>query len=430
MKKIISNKIVRYVFFILIGLLAGWLIFSSSDNEENATTSTTENDKTTIWTCSMHPQIRKTKPGKCPICGMDLIPLNSIVTATDSGSIHMSADAIALANILTSKVAKQKPVKEIRLYGKVQADESLIQSQVSHISGRIEKLMISFTGEPIYKGEVVAKIYSPELVVAQKELIETAKNKATEPSFYEAAKEKLLLLKMTEDQIKTIESSGTVQTNVDITSDTYGYVTEKNVNVGDYVTSGSVLFEVADLSTVWVEFDAYESDLMFISKGDKITYSLQSLPGKTFTGLISYIDPTLEAKTRVAKVRVEVSNAAGTLKPEMFATGIIDANISQYANSIIIPSSAVLWTGKRSIVYVKTTVNDESVFTLREVELGPSLGSSYVITSGLTEGEEIVTQGTFSVDAAAQLEGKKSMMNTETDTTTKSSGNTMPGMNM
>ncbi len=196
------------------------------------------------------------------------------------------------------------------------------------------------------------------------------------------------------------------------------------------MSQGTVLFDIADLSQVWVMFDAYESDLMFLSKGDKITFAIQALPGKTFTGSIAFIDPVIDTVTRVAKVRVEVNNAAGSLKPEMFATGIVKANLAEYANSIIIPRSAVLWTGKRSIVYVRKLVNEESVFSMREIELGPMLGNSYVVTDGLSEGEEIVTQGTFSVDAAAQLEGKPSMMNAKSENIQKKKSNTMEGMKM
>jgi len=419
MKKLFAKQYIRYGLFIIIGLFVGWLIFHSSKNKtEESESSSATTPKAAIWTCSMHPQIRMDKAGKCPLCGMDLIPLVQGSVVVDSNSIHLSKEALELANVLTSVVSRQKPIKEIRLYGKVEADESLTQSQVAHISGRIEKLYVSFTGEKIYKGQTIAKVYSPELVTAQKELLETAKIKETEPAYYEAAKEKLLLLKLTEKQISTIESSGIVQNNFDIISDTYGIVTSKNVKVGDYISQGSVLYEVADLSTVWVKFDAYESDLLFISKGDKITYSFQGIPGKTFSGFISFIDPVIDPVTRVASVRIEVNNAAGSLKPEMFATGILKADLTEYANSIIIPRTAVLWTGKRSIVYVKKPDSEESVFTLREVELGPMLGNSYVITSGLTEGEEIVTQGAFSVDAAAQLEGKPSMMNNTYDSST------------
>jgi Cu(I)/Ag(I) efflux system membrane fusion protein len=171
-----------------------------------------------------------------------------------------------------------------------------------------------------------------------------------------------------------------------------------------------VLYEVSDLSRVWVLFDAYESDLPFLSKGDKVEFNIQALPGSTFTGNIAFIDPVIDPVNRVAKVRVEISNPGAKLKPEMFATGTVKANLDQYADQMVVPRSAVLWTGKRSVVYVKQP-GDEPIFHLRQVELGPMLGNSYVITGGLSEGEEIVTEGAFSVDAAAQLEGKPSMMN-------------------
>ncbi|NTW32838.1 MAG: efflux RND transporter periplasmic adaptor subunit, partial [Bacteroidetes bacterium] len=320
--------------------------------------------------------------------------------------------------------------KEIRLYGKVEANESLTQSQVAHISGRIEKLLVNFTGEEIYKGQTLAQLYSPELITAQQELIETVKMKTTEPTYYEAAKEKLLLLKLTKTQISAIEKSGSIQNYFEIYSDTKGVVISKQVKVGDYVSQGTVLFEVADLTQVWVMFDAYESDIMFLSKGDKISFTVQAQPGKIFTGNIDFIDPVIDPITRVAKVRVGINNTNGNLKPEMFVTGVVKANLTEYVNSIIIPRSAVLWTGKRSIVYIKKLVNEESVFSIREIELGPMLGNSYVITSGLTEGEEIVTQGTFSVDAAAQLEGKPSMMNTKGESASKKDSNSMKGMKM
>jgi len=199
---------------------------------------------------------------------------------------------------------------------------------------------------------------------------------------------------------------------MEITSNASGIVTARRVNNGDYVGQGSVLYEVADLSHVWVLFDAYESDLAFLQKGNKIEFTLQAIPGTSFSGNIAFIDPVIDPLNRVAKVRVEINNPGSKLKPEMFATGSVKANLDQYANQLVIPRSAVLWTGKRSVVYVKRP-GDEPIFAIREIGIGPMLGNSYVVTDGLKEGEEIVTEGAFSVDAAAQLEGKPSMMNQE-----------------
>jgi Cu(I)/Ag(I) efflux system membrane fusion protein len=199
------------------------------------------------------------------------------------------------------------------------------------------------------------------------------------------------------------------------------------VNTGDHVAQGTVLFDIADLSKVWIMFDAYESDLQFLHIGEKLSFTLQALPGTNFTGNIIFIDPVIDPITRVAKVRVETENQSGILKPEMFATGIVSSVLSKYTENVVIPESAVLWTGKRSVVYVKQPGSSEPVFKIREVELGPMLGDTYVITSGLSEGEEIVTNGTFSVDAAAQLEGKPSMMNPTGGQTSSMPGMIMPG---
>jgi Cu(I)/Ag(I) efflux system membrane fusion protein len=407
-----KRKLLFITISLLTGLFIGWLIFHPSRKTEEKQVQPAEEVKTTVWTCSMHPQIRLPEPGKCPICGMELIPLGrSGSSSIDPDAIQLSKEAAQLANVLTSEVTKQKPVREVRLYGKIQADERLLQSLTAHVPGRLEKLTVNFTGESIVNGQVLAQIYSPELVTSQQELIEAARTKQSQPEIYEAAREKLRQFKLTDNQITNIESSGVVQNKVDVVSTTNGVVTSRRVNVGDYVTQGTVLFEVADLSRVWVLFDAYESDLQFLKKDEKVSFVLQALPGINYSGSIVFIDPAIDPVTRVAKVRVETDNRSGKLKPEMFATGIVYSTLDEYRDKFIIPGSAVLWTGKRSVVYVKQPDSDEPVFRMREIELGPLLGDSYVVMSGLSEGEKIVTAGTFSVDAAAQLQGKPSMMN-------------------
>jgi Cu(I)/Ag(I) efflux system membrane fusion protein len=424
--RLFLNKYVNYSILLIVGIFIGWLFFHSSRKDERKPDLQTETVKSIIWTCSMDPQIRMPKPGKCPICGMDLIPLvRSNTSSIDPDAVHLSKEAAQLANVLTSVVTKQIPVKEVRLYGKVQADERLLQNQVAHVPGRVERLSVNFTGESVVKGQVLAQIYSPELITAQQELLEAAKTRQSQPAFYEASKEKLRYWKLTDNQISTIEKSGIAQNTIEIESNTNGIVTARRVNTGDYVSQGTVLFDIADLSKVWVLFDAYESDLQFLHKGEKILFTIQALPGINYSGNIAFIDPVIDPVTRVAKVRVEAENQSGKLKPEMFSTGIVSSTLNGYLNNLVIPKSAVLWTGKRSVVYVKQPGSDEPVFNIREVELGPMLGESYVIMNGLSEGEEIVTSGTFSVDAAAQLEGKPSMMNPGSGKTSS-----MPGMDM
>lgn len=411
MKNIFGNKYLRFGLILTGGIFLGWIFFHSSPTKVETHDHAAEVAKAEIWTCAMHPQIRMDKPGKCPICAMDLIPLTQSSTANmDPMSVHLTKEAAQLANVLTTIVSTRNPVKELRLYGKVQADERLLQNQVAHIPGRVEKLLVNFTGEPVIKGQPLALIYSPELVTAQQELLEAAKTKQPQPEIYGAAKEKLRQWKLTEPQITAIENSGYIQTYVDVVSNTNGIVTARRVNSGDYVGQGSVLYEISDLSRVWVLFDAYESDLPFLKTGNKIDFTIQALPGTSFSGNIRFIDPVIDPVNRVAKVRVELSNPGSKLKPEMFATGTVKATLDEFIGKLVIPRSAVLWTGKRSIVYVKQP-GEEPVFKIREIELGPMLGNSYVVTDGLADGEEIVTQGAFSVDAAAQLEGKPSMMN-------------------
>ena len=425
--KIFTNKYVNYSLILILGTFIGWLLFHPSQKNEEKHDLTAEVKQGTIWTCAMHPQIRMEQQGNCPICGMELIPLiKSSTTSVDPSAIHLSKEAAQLANVLTSVVTKQKPVKEVRLYGKIQADERLLQNQVSHVPGRIDRLAVNFTGESVAKGQVLAVIYSPELITAQQELLETVKTKKNQPELYDASKEKLRQWKITDDQIAQIENSGVVRNDFEVVSNTSGTVVERLVNTGDHVALGTELFKIADLSKVWVMFDAYESDLQFLHAGENLSFMLQALPGINFSGNIIFIDPVIDPVTRVAKVRVETGNQSGKLKPEMFATGIVSTTLNEYRDNMVIPKTAVLWTGKRSVVYVKQP-GDEPIFKLREIGLGPMLGESYVITDGLTEGEEIVTSGTFSVDAAAQLEGKPSMMNPRGGKTSSMPGMIMPG---
>jgi membrane fusion protein, copper/silver efflux system len=206
-------------------------------------------------------------------------------------------------------------------------------------------------------------------------------------------------------------------TEFDVYADQSGVVVRRDISKGDYVTKGSVLFEIVDLSNIWIFFDAYESDLPFLRTGQRVTFSAASIPGKEFTSSISFIDPLINPQTRTASVRAEVNNPQQILKPEMFVNGRILASLSLNKKSLVIPNTSLLWTGKRSIVYVKVPNSEFPAFEMREIILGASLGGYYIVESGLTEGEEIVTNGLFAIDAAAQLSGNYSMMNRAVDNT-------------
>jgi Cu(I)/Ag(I) efflux system membrane fusion protein len=414
MKTLNKNTIIIAAGTLLLGLLLGWLIFGRTNEYQTDEHNHSElADSETTWTCSMHPQIRQSEPGDCPICGMDLIPLESESDEIDPMAVSMSPTAMQLAQVQTMIVDKGNVEKSIRLNGKVQADERLLFTQSSHLPGRVEKLTVNFAGDFIKEGQVIAYIYSPELVTAQEELFEARKIKETQPALFNAAKEKLKNWKLTNDQIDHILASNKTIEQFPVLANVSGYVTKKMVNLGDYIKQGDALYEIADLSKVWVLFDVYESDMSWIEKGDPVSYTIQSLPGKTFNGRISYIDPVIDPKTRVAKARIETPNLGLLLKPEMFVSGTIETSTTTDNTSLTVPKTAVLWTGRRSVVYVMHTSAQGVSFLMREVTLGPELGESYVIEKGLQAGEEIAINGTFSIDAAAQLAGKPSMMNPE-----------------
>ncbi len=424
MKKMIQNIKENYKLILIVlvaGLFLGWLFFHSSgeitaagENTGIIETHDHENEKATIWTCSMHPQIREDGPGKCPICGMDLIPLSTLESddgQTDPNAIVMTDAAAKLAEIQTVIVKKGTPEKSLFLQGKVQPDERNIVELTARYGGRIEKLFVNFTGQEVQKGEKLATIYSPELITAQRELLEATNYKDTRPALYKAARTKLKLWDLSDEQISAIENEGEPKVYFDVISPISGTVTKRGVAQGDYIKEGNSMFQVIDLSRVWVLFDAYESDLPWLKKGDKAEFTIQSLPGKTYTGKVAFIDPFLNPTTRVAKVRIELNNPRLEIKPEMFVNGSIQSKIAANSEDVLIPKSSVLWTGKKAVVYVKKTNAKNPTFNYREIVLGPEAGNFYVVASGLNAGEEIATNGVFKIDAASQLQGLPSMMN-------------------
>lgn len=411
-----KNHIAIAITAMLVGGLIVWLVMPQPTLEtRDSETITAGQDHVheTIWTCSMHPQIRQAEPGQCPICGMDLIPLGDEESDRAIAAVRMSPTAMQLADVETAVVGRGTPEKVIHLNGKIAADQRLTYSQTSHIPGRIEDLRIDFTGERVRSGDVLALVYSPALITAQNELIQAGKIKDDQPALYEAARRKLKNWKLTDAQIESIEDGEAALGNFPINADQSGYVIEKMVELGDYVERGQSLYRIADLNRVWVMFDVYESDMAWIEKGDRVEFTVASLPGRSFTGQIDYLDPVLDPKTRVSEARVEISNTDGALRPGMFASGKVYAGLELGSEKLIVPKSAVMWTGTRSLVYVKSVSDKGTEFTMRQIILGPTLGDGYIVEEGLTPGEEIAVHGTFSIDAAAQLAGKPSMMSPE-----------------
>lgn len=426
MKKIMQSikENVRLLLVVLVaGLFLGWLFFHPSRQEKLPAEKLEEmnghehpDEQASVWTCSMHPQIRQDKPGLCPICAMDLIPVTSQGSSgagMDPNEIMMSESAMKLADIQTMTVSPGVPQRTVFLQGKVQADERNIAELTARFGGRIEKLFVNFTGQQVQKGEKLATLYSPDLVTAQQELFEAGAIRETRPSLYQAAKTKLRLWDLTDEQIGEIEQKGEPMLYFDIHSPITGTIMKRHVAQGDYVAEGSALFQVTDLSSVWVVFDAYETDLPWISMGDPVELTIQSLPGQSFKGRVSYIDPYIDPSTRVAGVRIEMPNQGARLKPEMFVKGRLQSKLAGNSSQLMIPKSSILWTGKRAVVYVKLPERESPTFLYREITLGPEAGEFYVVADGLQAGEEIAVNGVFKIDASAQLEGKSSMMNPE-----------------
>ena len=411
MNKLFENKLTLILITLVIGGLIGWILKPSASEPHEGHEHATESGAPTLWTCSMHPQIKLGEPGDCPICGMDLIPASQASSGSDNPMVfEMTPDAVAMAQIQTTKIGGATASGELFLTGKIQADERENAAITAKFPGRIEKLYVTFTGEQVRVGQKLATVYSPELLNAQRELLEAAKSKATFPQLYAAAKEKLKLWKLTDTQIAGIEQSGTVKEQFDILSDQSGVVTQRNIAVGDFVSTGSVLFNVVNLNKLWVLLDAYETDLPLLSTGNEISFSVAGMPEENFKARISFIDPLLNANTRAASVRAEITNSGGKLKPEMFVTAKIQTTKKPSSEGVTVPRTAVLWSGKRSVVYVKVPTSETPGFEMREVTLGNRMGDNYLIKSGLQAGEEIVTNGAFAIDAASQLSGQFSMM--------------------
>ena len=405
------KKYVIYSAILVVGLLLGWLLFGGSSNKETEHNHSETAETNQMWTCSMHPQIMQPEAGDCPICGMDLIPAESSADGLAADQFKLTENAIALANIQTTIVGESNVEgNAIKLSGKIAENEKANAVQVSYFSGRIERLNVSFTGEKVSKGQLLATIYSPELYAAQQELITAASLKESQPTLYKAVRNKLKLWKLSEKQINQIETSGKVKENFPVYATVSGTVTEKLVEQGDYIKQGQPLLKIANLNTVWANFDVYENQIDRFKKGQEVLITTNTYPNKEFKGQVDFIDPILNTKTRTVTLRVVLNNKNDVFKPGMFVSANIDGVKNEDKETLSIPASAVLWTGESSVVYVKANPN-EPVFEMRKITLGNQIGNNYEVLEGLNNSDEIVTNGTFTVDAAAQLQGKKSMMN-------------------
>jgi len=474
---VITLVIVAIAAFSLGGLLLGG--GDSNDpaagdvaHEHAASSKSTE---TTLWTCSMHPQIQLTKPGKCPICFMDLIPVE---TASGGGNldpdqIRLSETAVELARIQTTPVVRAFAERSISMVGKLDYDETRVSYITAWVPGRIDRMFVDYTGASVSKGDHMVQMYSPELIAAQEELLQAKKAvavlsdassrvlKSTADETLKSVREKLRLYGLSENQIKAIEQQNTSSDHLTITAPASGVVVHKEAKEGMYVSTGTQIYTIADLTRLWVLLEAYESDLPWLRYGQHLSFTSPSFPGEVFDAVISFIDPVVNPKTRTVNVRAVVANKDLRLKPEMFVSADVESRLDSEGNVIapelagkwigpmhpeivkdhpgkcdicgmelvpaekygyaaggkdsgkaplLIPTSAPLLTGKRAVVYLQVPSEEGIVFEGREITLGPRAQNYYIVKEGLKEGDQVVTNGAFKIDSEMQIQAKPSMM--------------------
>ena len=415
----LNKKIaIPVVILILISLAGGgWYLWRERGHDHAAEHKTGQGKQ--LYTCSMHPFIIKDKPGTCPICGMELIkkldaPATGAAQAQEQkadmvGHVSLSPAQRVMANVATEEVKRQNLDREINAVGIVQFDQSRQAKVTAWIAGRIDRLNVNTVGAVVSKNRPVAEVYSPDLVSTQQEYLLAVKSRnqlkdSPIPAISQngeglvaSARQRLMLFGVRESQIAALEKAGKPNIRLPIYTPLSGVVIEKMVQQGQYVNTGDVLFNIADLSTVWVEIEVYENEFPNIHVGQKVEIRSQSFPGKSFTGAISYIYPFLDPKTRTVKARIAMPNPGMKLKPDMFVNAVIKAPLG---SSIVVPVTAVMDTGKRQVVWVESS---PGMFEPREVRVGQRSAAGIQILAGLKEGDRVAVSGGYLIDSESQL---------------------------
>jgi Cu(I)/Ag(I) efflux system membrane fusion protein len=386
------------------------------------------------WTCSMHPQIiLPSNDQQCPICFMDLIPLDdSAGEGLDPDELALGESALALAEVQTERAARRPAWRALRLVGKVKEDETRTRTITARVGGRLDRLHVDATGQLVTPGMKLAEIYSPQLYSAQAELqaaLAAADGRSralagSAATTVQAVERRLRLWGLDEAQIQAIREGGAISEHLTVRAPVGGVVLQRRANQGDYVNTGSVIYSIADLDQVWVTLDAFEADIPWLAEGQEVTFTARAHPGREFAGSILFINPVLDGGKRTVEVRLQVANEAGLLKPGMLVTAVAqvaldaqgnpltrqEAETPGTAHPLLIPATAPLLTGDRAVVYVRRDHEGQSVFQGRQVRLGPRAGDHYIVTAGLQEGEEVVSRGSFKIDSALQIQAQPSMM--------------------
>lgn len=359
------------------------------------------------FTCSMHPSVKQDRPGKCPICGMDLIAVTK--AQAEQGVVLIDEARRQLIGVRTAEVVQAPMQRALRAVGRITYDESGLTDVTLKVSGFINKLEVSRTGQHVSKGQPLFSIYSPELYSAEQDFLLANQNATAlgagalggAPNRLEllgkASRQRLHLLGLSEAQIDAVAKSGTPAESVSIASPATGFVIEKDVVEGASVQAGMRLYRIAALNKVWVEAEVYEADLAQVRVGQRASVTLDYLPGRSYEAKVSYIYPFLGADARTGRVRVELANADLDLRPGMYASVSM---IRELAPCVQVPAAAVVYTGPRRLVFVDL---GEGRFRPQEVQIGSEADGKYEVLSGLSPGDRVATSGVFLIAAEARI---------------------------
>lgn len=363
--------------------------------------------KILYWVDPMHPAYTSDKPGKAPDCGMDLVPVyddgstggTAAETPQGYAPVKLAADRQRMIGVQTA-VAERRPLgRSIRTVGRVAVDETRQYKVTTKFDGYIDKLYVDYTGKQVHRGQLLFSIYSPELFSAQQEYLLALRGMKQSPTLVDAARQRLKLWDVSDAEIRQLERTGAARKSLTVASPTSGFVLARTAVDGMKVNAGDSLFDIANLDHVWALADVYESDLQFVRVGAPATMTLSYLPGRSWRGRVTFIAPTVDPMTRTVKTRIEFDNPDGALKPDMFADIVIDQPAH---DAVVVPDSAVLATGTRSIVFV---VAPDGKFVPREVQTGTKSDGFIAITNGVEAGEKVVTQANFLIDSESRLKG-------------------------
>ncbi len=371
--------------------------------------------------CPMHPSYVSDRPGQCPICKMDLVPMQPGASAGSSvvagrAMVALSPERRQLLGVRSEPVARRHLDRTIRTVGRVAMDERRLHHVHTKYEAYVEKLYVNFIGQMVRQGDHLAALYSPELVATQQEylLAYRAQQRLRESGIdsvakggsdlLEAARQRLLFWDVSPEDIAALERTGQVQRTVDLHAELPGYVLQKRAVHGMRVTPADILFDIADLSAVWILADVYESDLATVEVGMAAEVTLPYEPGRSWKGTVAFVNPIVEPGTRTVKVRIEVANADYALKPDMFADVVLRRELG---DALFVPESAVLKPGDRQLVFLDL---GDGRLEPREIQTGARVEGGYAVLSGLAEGDKVVTSANFLIDSESSLKAALSSL--------------------